>query len=131
MARLPVISMILFSTVLLAACSAAGGAERRVNAPADGKVIEVGVGDVLVVELAGNPTTGYNWYVTDVDASILQMQGEPEFAADSSAIGSGGVLALSFKAQAAGETTLSLAYQRAWEVGIPPLATLTLQVVVK
>ena len=131
MAKLPVISLILISSVLLAACSAAGGAERRVNAPSDGQVIEVGVGDELVLELAGNPTTGYNWYVTDGDGSILQVQGEPEFTADSSAIGSGGVLALSFKALAVGETTLSLAYQRAWEVGIPPLETLTLQVVVK
>lgn len=131
MVRIPVISLILVSSVLLAACSAVGGAERRVSAPIDGQVIEVGVGDELVIELAGNPTTGYNWYVTDLDTSVLQAQGEPEFTADSSAIGSGGVLALSFKAQAAGETTLSLAYQRAWEVGIPPLETLTLQVVVK
>ena len=131
MARNLVIPLILVSSLLLAGCTAAGGAERRVIVPSDGQVIELNAGDVLVLELAGNPTTGYNWYMTDVNGSVLQAQGEPTFTPDSSAIGSGGKLALSFKALAAGETTLSLAYQRAWEVGIPPLETLTLQAVVK
>lgn len=131
MARNMFIPLIFAASLLLAACSAAGGAERRVTAPSDGQVIELGVGDILVLELAGNPTTGYNWYVTGVDEAVLQVQGEPAFTADSSAMGAGGMLALSFKALAAGETTLSLAYQRAWEVNVPPLETLNLQVVVK
>ncbi len=130
MARNPVIPLIL-AAILLAGCTRASGKEVRISGPTDGQVIELKAEDVLVLELAGNPTTGYNWYVTDVDGSVLQAQGEPAFTADSSALGSGGMLALSFKALAAGETTLSLAYQRAWEVGIAPLETLTLQVVVK
>jgi len=130
MARNPIIPLIL-AAILLTACTTAGGAERRVTMPSDRQVIELGVGEELVIELTGNPTTGYNWYVTGVDETVLQVQGEPAFTADSSALGSGGMLALSFKALAAGETMLSMAYQRAWEVGIAPLETLTLQVVVK
>ena len=131
MARLPVISLILFSTVLLAACSAAGGAERRVNAPSDGQVIEVGVGDELVLELAGNPTTGYNWEVGEIDGSIIEQVGEADFKADSALIGSGGVVTLTFTGVAPGEAHLKLVYHKSWEADVAPLEEFNITIHVK
>jgi len=130
MTKYGLIVMLVTSFTLLAGCTV-GGREVRLASPTDGHVIELTVGDVLVLELAGNPTTGYNWYVVDADGSVLQQRGDPEFAPDSSAIGSGGKLLLTFKALAAGESPLVLAYQRTWEVGVSPLETLNLRVVVK
>jgi inhibitor of cysteine peptidase len=89
------------------------------------------MGDTLVIKLEGNPTTGYNWLVTSVDKAILEQQGEPVFKADSTLVGSGGMLTLTFKAIAAGTTNLQLGYMRSWETGVAPLQTYEVTIVVK
>jgi len=37
------------------------------------------VGQVLVITLASNPTTGCRWEAVELDEPILQQMGEPEF----------------------------------------------------
>jgi inhibitor of cysteine peptidase len=89
-------------------------------------------GQVLVVSLASNPTTGYHWEVVEVDESILRQDGEPEFAAPEAGatpmVGAGGTETFRFVVTGSGETSLALAYRRSWEEGVEPLETFAVQV---
>lgn len=97
----------------------------------NGKTLEVNAGDTLTISLAGNPSTGYNWYVASADANILKQQGEPVFSASSTLVGAGGTIMLTFQAALAGQTPLVLEYKRSWETGVPPAQTYNVTVVVK
>ena len=97
----------------------------------NGKTIEMNAGDTLKISLAGNPTTGYNWYVSSVDTQVLNQVGDPSFVASSNAMGAGGFINLTFQAPMAGKTSLQLQYKRIWEPGINPLQTYSLTIVVK
>ncbi len=80
----------------------------------NGGTVALAVGETLVVQLAGNPTTGYEWTIATIDAAFLQALGST-YAADSDALGAGGTYTFRFRAMQAGTTTLALAYRRAWE----------------
>jgi inhibitor of cysteine peptidase len=112
-----------------AACSAAG--EVIQEAGDDGSQVELKRGQFLVVNLAGNPTTGYSWETAGFDDQILRQVGEVEFTPDSELIGSGGVQTLRFEAQQSGQTALKIVYRRPWETGVEPLKTFSLRVVVR
>ena len=123
--------------LLLAVSVAAGGCaparEVKLGADASGKEIELQKGQVLVVSLEGNPTTGYTWEVQEpLDEQVLRQVGEAEFKAASERIGAPGVLTFRFEAVGAGRTTLQLIYHRPWEEkSAKPLKTFSVQVVVR
>jgi inhibitor of cysteine peptidase len=93
-----------------------------------GKTVELRVGDTLIADLPGNPSTGYSWETVSVDGSILQRSGESVFIPDSNMTGAPGKISLRFKASGAGKTALKLAYRRVWEKEVPPLKTFELNV---
>ena len=93
--------------------------------------IELNKGDILAVELAGNPTTGFQWQQVGSDTAILHEQGEPEFKPDSSNTGSPGRVDLRFEAVGSGQMQLQLAYQRSFEPQTPASQTFTINVTVK
>lgn len=80
----------------------------------NGQTVALAVGTPLAVELAGNPTTGYEWTVAQVDSAHLRLAGST-YAADSSAVGSGGTYVFRFETLRAGRTVLGLVYRRSWE----------------
>jgi inhibitor of cysteine peptidase len=88
-----------------------------------GSVIELKTGDQLQLSLEGNPTTGYSWEVAELDPNILKLNGEPQFQADSSALGSGGKMVLRFETVNPGRTPLKLIYHRPFEQNTAPLRT--------
>lgn len=103
----------LMLLVVLTGC--AGAASEVVVGPDDdGGAVTIGIGQVLVVELPGNPTTGYTWSAFDPPAFITQV-GEPEFEADSDLVGAGGMVTLRFSGDEPGEASLELQYARPWE----------------
>lgn len=118
---------------LLSACSpkSAGPATTSLGEKDAGKAIEMKVGDMLVVQLPGNPTTGYTWDMQQQIPAILERVGEAEFKADSNAIGAGGLMTLRFQAIATGEAPLQLIYHRPWETGVAPESTYEVKIVVK
>jgi inhibitor of cysteine peptidase len=124
---------ILFS--LLITCGILFGCSPRktlsIGEAENGKTVEINAGDILKISLAGNPTTGYNWYVSSVDAQVLVQVGDPSFIASSNAMGAGGIITLTFQAPIAGQTSLQLQYKRSWETGVNPLQTYSLMVDVK
>jgi len=124
-------SFVLLAMMLLAACATPGSQTVTLTSADAGKTVTLHTGDTLVIQLTGNPTTGYNWDVSKVDASILQAQGDVQFTPDTHAAGSGGTVVLTFLAASAGQTQLQLAYHRSWETGVAPLQTFAVTIVVK
>ena len=109
--------------------------EVPLSAEDGGGQVEVAVGQILVLTLESNPTTGYSWQVVEAEDSVLRQIGEPEFKAaselDPPLVGAGGVEVFRFEAVGAGETRLELVYRRPWEEGVEPLETYSVQVVVR
>jgi predicted secreted protein len=90
---------------------------REVNVPA---------GDILVVRLSSNPTTGYGWQVTRNDGQLLKAAGKPKFQGSSSGrMGAGGQQVFRFKAPDYGgiDAVLGLQYSRPFEKDKPPAKT--------
>ncbi len=88
--------------------------QAEISEPADARVYtEDGV---LVVALAGNPTTGYEWTCA-ADGDCLSV-GEREYVqnpADEEMVGVGGVFVFRFTPKSAGSETLRFSYARCWE----------------
>ncbi len=103
--------------MLLSACISGGSSTGQLQmAAADSDSTgRMGVGDTLIIELRGNPTTGYQWQLDTADTRVLEPQGEPDYAVSSNAMGAGGTYTFRFKAVASGQTTLRLVYKRPWE----------------
>jgi inhibitor of cysteine peptidase len=134
---------LLIVLVLIAGCGPARDAnfgadvvkadtnEVNVQAADDGSQVSLAKGQVLVVTLESNPTTGYSWEVVGLDGAFLRQVGEAEFQAQSDLIGAGGVEILRFEAAATGQVDLKMVYHRPWEKGVEPLQTFAVQVTVR
>ncbi len=100
---------------------------------ADGQV-ELEQGQILVVTLESNPTTGYRWEVAEIQESILEQMGEAEFKPSQTGeppiSGAGGWEIFRFKAISAGQMTLQLVYLQPWVEGVEPINTFSIEVVV-
>ena len=106
-----------------------------VDADDDGGEVTLTAGDLLVVTLDSNPTTGFGWALVEGgDTDVLAVVGNefiaPE-ASDPPLVGQGGVEVWAFQAVAEGEGTISLEYIRPWEEGVEPVDTFGLSVVVE
>jgi len=114
----------------------------KVDKPADVTVFKVTIftatDDTLVINLKGNPTTGYSWTRTSSDTEILI----PVLQEDGSAysftqselqrglIGAGGTFTFKFTPSKAGNTILELKYYRPWESADTAVQTFTADVTV-
>jgi len=100
----------------------------------DGGQVVLKQGQVLVVTLESNPSTGYSWAVVENQNSILAQQGDSEFIqpeqSDPPMVGAGGWEVFRFKAISPGQETLELVYRRAWETDAEPANTFSIDVVV-
>src|SRR5512142_1610765 len=108
---------------VLAACGAASADPVRLSAKDAGTTVHVKQGDAFEIALEGNPTTGYTWEVAPGSGDQVALQGEPEFTADSDALGSGGIMTLRFEAVKQGTAPLKLIYHRTFEPNVAPLQT--------
>ena len=120
----------------LIACLLAGCAtisNTRVLTPLDnGHEVSVKVGQVLVVELPSNVTTGYEWNYRTSGEVVVQL-GQREYMEDShpfGMVGVGGTEIWRFRAAKAGRETLRLDYSRPWEKDVAPVRTVSFNVVV-
>jgi predicted secreted protein/Tol biopolymer transport system component len=108
--------------------------EVNVDEDDDGGQVKLEQGQVLVVTLESNPTTGYGWEVAEIQESILEQMGEAEFKPSETGepplVGAGGWEIFRFKAVSEGQMTLKLGYQRPWEEGVEPIDTFSIEVVV-
>lgn len=88
-----------------------------------GSTVTLRPGQRLTVRLRGNPTTGFVWEALPGAESVLARQGDPQFTADGSALGAGGVYRFAFRAISAGEAPLEFSYHRPFEKGAAPART--------
>jgi len=77
----------------------------------------------MVISLKANPSTGYAWTISNIDANIIKQLQESEFKPDSEKIGSPGKQTFRFRVIAPGQTELRLIYHRSWEKGVAPIDT--------
>jgi inhibitor of cysteine peptidase len=128
--RIPMI-FLLISTLMLVSCSSSAK-EIKIGKEASGTQVELRPGQVLVISLESNPSTGYGWHIAEIDEAIIKQVGETEFnqqPSDKQLVGAGGEEVLRFEAVGSGTTTLSLTYDRIWE-SVPPEDSFTVTIVV-
>jgi inhibitor of cysteine peptidase len=128
MRRICIISAVLVTFALLAGCVTK---EVKVGANDNGSQIKLNKGQMLVITLEGNPTTGYTWEVAELNADVMRQVGETEFQPESSPLGAGGVQTLRFETLNVGQTPLKLVYHRPWEKDVEPLKAFSIQVTVQ
>ena len=85
--------------------------------PASGTEITLRPGGKLNLKLDSNPTTGYFWYLKDIDASQLDELSNDYNAdpAPEGLVGSGGHQLFVFEALSTGKSNLVLSYERSPE----------------
>lgn len=138
------------STVVLLGCSsdssddsstttsaAADSSTTTSAAAADGPVVtepgpvELEVGGRATLELSANQTTGYQWELAaEPDAAVVTVVSDTYVAAESDAMGAGGMQRVVVEGVAAGTTTLELRYVRPWEADAEPAETATYELTV-
>lgn len=111
---------------------AASTAERIVVGPAaSGSQRSIRRGDLLVVRLPSNPSTGFAWKLCAGTDRVLVPAGHTYVPpTGKQRLGAPGTAVLRFRAAATGTTVLRLVYVRPWEKGVPPARTFTLRVTV-
>jgi len=126
--RTVVVMLFFLGAVLFSGCDTNG---TLITDADNGKQIAVNSGDVIIVTLESNPTTGFSWQLTEMDNAVLKQVGEVKYESDGrNILGAGGTETFRFEAVSAGEVNLTLWYMRPWE-SVQPLETFTIQVVVQ
>ena len=96
----------------------------------DRAIVELQEGELLMVALPGNPTTGYEWAPAEEPGFLERVPGVDYLPEPASApVGAGGTFFFRYRAQAPGEGVLRFAYQRPWEEA--PAQTFSLTVIVR
>jgi inhibitor of cysteine peptidase len=82
-------------------------------------------GQLLMLTLPSNPTTGFRWVLRDGAESVLESLGPEVYSnpEDAGLVGSAGVSTWRFNVKQAGKGQLRLAYQRPWETDVAPEKT--------
>lgn len=89
-------------------------------------------GDLLVVRLPSNPSTGYAWKVAGGVDRMLALAGRAYVPpTDATRVGAPGTAILRFRAATPGSARLRLVYVRPWEKSVAPQRTFTLRVTVR
>jgi inhibitor of cysteine peptidase len=116
--------LVPLSLMLLAACAQQPkhivALEKQSDCP-----LPLKSGQVLLLTLPSNPTTGYRWQVQNPASSILRSLGPEVYSnpEDSGMIGSAGQSVWRYQAANAGDGHLIMTYQQPWAPEVPPAQT--------
>jgi inhibitor of cysteine peptidase len=95
-----------------------------------GKTVKIAVGQMALLSLEGNATTGFQWSVEKLDGDAIRQEGKAEYRLKKNTpglVGVGGVYVFHFSAVKSGKALLKLTYARPWEKNTPPAKTFELQ----
>jgi len=109
--------------IVLAACAQGSAAPLELTQKDSGSTQALAAGQELRITLDANPTTGYMWAVDGAVPPQLEQAGEPEYTAESNAIGAGGTEVWTFTGKTSGKGTLRLKYWRSFEPTATPAGT--------
>ncbi|MDD5382052.1 MAG: protease inhibitor I42 family protein [Candidatus Margulisbacteria bacterium] len=101
------IILFLLLAVLLAGC--------RDGGKAGGPTMQVEKGKPFKLELEANPTTGYNWYITEMDESFFRVLDSGYQAKATGRVGTGGTSYWKILPLKNGSSKIRLLYFRPWE----------------
>lgn len=79
-----------------------------------GKTLAIHVADHLVIRLAENPSTGYQWEISTTDGARLDLLASA-YEPTGGALGGGGTRSFTFQVQEPGTASIRLHLKRAWE----------------
>lgn len=85
-------------------------------------------GQMLVINLESNPSTGYGWEVEGLNNKILRQVGVDWKPHKPGLLGAPGTTSIRFAGVAAGKVRLDLVYRRPWERDKVPMKTFTVYV---
>jgi C1A family cysteine protease/predicted secreted protein len=113
--------LISLGSISYAASPAAGTGpkEMQVTERDNGGAIDLN-GQVLVLKLESNPSTGYGWQVQGLDKRMLRQVDVDEWVPDTPGmLGGSGTQVLRFAGVGKGQANLKLVYARSWETAAP------------
>ncbi|MGM0365840.1 MAG: protease inhibitor I42 family protein [Actinomycetota bacterium] len=120
---------LLIPALILTSCFAA---TENIDKESSGKTIEINEGISLVITLESNPTTGYNWVISEYSSTPgleLISQDYKQSIRDRKLVGAGGVQVFTFKAENKSNNTIILNYEREWEE--EPVEAFEVEIIVK
>jgi inhibitor of cysteine peptidase len=95
----------------------------------NGKRARVYVGNVIVVRLPGNPTTGYQWQAVPMPSPVLRLAAQPQYVASPAGVaGGGGTFVFVFQSLQPGAGAIRLVYARPLERDRPAADAFNLSV---
>jgi predicted secreted protein len=129
--------LVALAAVLLPACGGSGEPPAESSpsiiavtpAAATGTIVQARVGDTVVVTLAANATTGYEWTFAPGETFTIERS---EYVPDENPeqlVGKGGAQLVTLKVTKPGSSNLTGTYARSWEARSPdaqPDVTLTI-----
>ncbi len=84
--------------------------------PSDqGKIFEANQGELIVIRLEENPTTGYQWEVGAVDSQIIEILDSDYSPTSETGVGGGGTHTFHLRAKSPGRGKIQLRLRRSWE----------------
>ena len=72
-------------------------------------------GSVFSIRLKENPTTGYQWEISELDSRVVKLQDSEYIGASGALLGAGGLRSFTFEAKSPGVTQVRLKLRREWE----------------
>jgi inhibitor of cysteine peptidase len=124
-------ALVIASLTFTLASSIIAASPTTITAADAGHPITLRIGEELVLKLECNPSTGYDWFLTEQKNSVLSSLGKPTYEQGRSMPGAGGIESWNFRAAAAGAQTLKLEYRRPWEKDTSPAKTVIFQITVR
>ena len=99
----------------------------------NGGEFELNRGDVLMLKLESNPSTGFSWHIVRNDDRLMELMGKPAYEVPERKPLVGGIeyKIFRFKALTSGTNVLELHYKRIWEKGKEPVQTFMITVKIK
>lgn len=124
----PLVMAAVAAALLLTACGSGEPTQSASPSPATIRVTPGGarhvsvnarVGDIVVVSLAANPTTGYGWTFTAGRTLAIRRSRYVPDPNPNNVVGSGGTQVVTLEVTAAGTSELVGRYARSWETPSP------------
>jgi len=93
----------------------------------NGRIVDAPAGEILEIDLRGNPSTGYTWVTSTTNELAVVSTGASKYEPDASGAGVGGTFSFPFRAAQPGEAVLVFRYLQPWNPS-NPAQTLTFTV---
>lgn len=103
----------------------------HINEQRNGDTVRMTAGQLLVLTLPSNPSTGYGWEITGLNPNLLKEDGPPATGRSTGQPmpGEPGTITYRFRAIGEGSATLQLGRRRSFEPPtIPPIQEFRIQV---